>query len=69
VPAAGVAGCAGELQTILIKRFTHNFLLQKKKSLLTRRRLLGSAGFEPAKLAQQIYSLPPLTARETPQFH
>ena len=27
--------------------------------------LLGGEGFEPSKLSQQIYSLPPLAARES----
>lgn len=43
---------------------------QKKKEPFgsISKKLLGSEGFEPTKENQQIYSLPPLTTRETPQI-
>ena len=37
----------------------------KKDKLYVCPHLLGGEGFEPSKLSQQIYSLPPLAARES----
>ena len=47
------------------KNALHIHFLHKKTGMTPVDRSMGGEGFEPSKLSQQIYSLPPLAARES----
>ncbi|SCW10767.1 hypothetical protein ESCNG_410005 [Neisseria gonorrhoeae] len=62
------AGEGNRTLTVSLEGFCSTIELHPHYSLLPQVRILVEGeGFEPSKLSQQIYSLPPLTARESLQ--